>query len=187
MNPTSDRLSYRLLTPNEWELLLDLDQDPEVMKYVGVDVSTREDYLNFYNPRYQKYYNPPKGWGLWGFFEKENGKENGKKEFLGWILVRPNHFFDKKNPPEYHNLEIGWRMHKRFWGKGYGTEAARAVVDYLLLINEEMVSIVGTAMEENVGSTRIMEKLGMGFVEKQIEKLPDGGELEVVVYYRKLR
>ena len=27
----------------------------------------------------------------------------------------------------------------------------------------------------------------MSFVEKQIEKLPDGGELEVVVYYRKLR
>lgn len=59
-----------------------------------------------------------------------------------------------------HSYEIGWVFHQDYWGKGYATEAAAAVLTYGF---EEMGlhRVVATCQPENHASYRIMEKLGM--------------------------
>jgi RimJ/RimL family protein N-acetyltransferase len=57
-------------------------------------------------------------------------------------------------------VEIGWRLARAFWGQGYATEAAHAVVTFAFeaLRLRELVSFT---VPENVASRRVMEKLGM--------------------------
>ena len=55
--------------------------------------------------------------------------------------------------------EIGWRLHHRFWGKGYAVEAARAIIEDAFTYKglEEMVSY---APAQHNRSIRVMKKLG---------------------------
>ena len=62
--------------------------------------------------------------------------------------------------PAHERGELGYWIGKPYWGKGYGTEAARAIISFgfeTLDLNK----IHATAMTSNPGSWRIMEKLGM--------------------------
>ena len=59
-------------------------------------------------------------------------------------------------------IDFGWRYARRAWGNGYATEAAAAVLDQG--INTLKLSgIVAESAVENVGSVRVMEKIGMQF------------------------
>ena len=69
---------------------------------------------------------------------------------------------------DYNNeLDFGWRYAKKFWGGGFGTEAATVVLKFGV---EEIKfpRIVCIAHFNNLGSIRIIEKIGMEF-EKDIE------------------
>lgn len=114
-------------------------------------------------PRMLKYSLPERGWGLW------KAQLLSNDEFLGWILVRPMYFFSPELPTEESNLELGWRFHQSAWGKGYATEAARAVATALR--NEKLCdTFTAIAMEDNLASINIMKKLGMRFEKKAIHK-----------------
>jgi len=61
--------------------------------------------------------------------------------------------------------EIGWIISKEHWGKGYATEAARAMIDFAR--NElKLKRIIAHCDSENVASYKVMEKLGMSFISK---------------------
>ncbi|MCG8574598.1 MAG: GNAT family N-acetyltransferase [Flavobacteriales bacterium] len=67
----------------------------------------------------------------------------------------------------YNNeLDFGWRYAKKFWGNGYGTEAAKAVLE-LGIEKFNFPRIVCIVYQENIGSIKIIEKIGMTF-EKNI-------------------
>ena len=57
-------------------------------------------------------------------------------------------------------IQIGWRLAPEFWGHGYVTEAAEALLAFGFdtLDHEEIVSFV---VWNNVRSTAVMERLGM--------------------------
>ena len=57
-------------------------------------------------------------------------------------------------------LEIGWRLHHPYWGKGYASEAARAwlKMGFEVLGEDEIVSF---AVHDNHRSTAVMERIGM--------------------------
>jgi RimJ/RimL family protein N-acetyltransferase len=59
-------------------------------------------------------------------------------------------------------IDFGWRYARRTWGNGYATEAAAAVLDYGLN-TLKLSNIVAVAALENVGSVRVMEKIGLQF------------------------
>jgi len=69
-------------------------------------------------------------------------------------------FMAAKEPLPASAIEIGWRFAFHYWGCGYATEAARAVLDYgwTTLAFEE---VFACAVIENNRSRRIMEKIGM--------------------------
>lgn len=174
----SERLSYRLMDENDGELLFELDQDPAVMQYITHGKTTsREEIKNTFIPRMLSYRNPQKGWGLWQVNVQNDDS------FIGWILVRPMHFFSDNRDDQ--DIELGWRFKQAAWGKGYATEAARHIADAIVGHDVSIRSISAIAMEENQGSINIMHKLGMSFVKKDLHKDPLG-DMDVVYYRRML-
>jgi RimJ/RimL family protein N-acetyltransferase len=144
------------------------------MKYITKGVpSTLDDIENVMLPRMAKYLNPEKGWGLWEVCDISS------KRYLGWVLVRPMHFFSEK--PEFNNWELGWRFKQATWGRGYATEAAKHLMNSLA-IKHQVKSFSAIAVKENVASIQVMKKLGMVFEKSGLHV--DPLFTEQVEYYR---
>jgi len=61
--------------------------------------------------------------------------------------------------------EVGWIINKKYWGRGYATEAARAIIDFAR--NElKLKKIIAHCDGENTASYKVMEKLGMTLVSR---------------------
>ncbi|QLE85556.1 GNAT family N-acetyltransferase [Shewanella sp. Scap07] len=175
-------LHYRLLDDSDALLMYDLDSNPNVMHYItGGRTSTMDDITQLMLPRLNAYRNADKGWGLWGVFTK---LEKQRDSFLGWILIRPMHFFGPK--PNFNSLEIGWRFKESCWGKGIATQAAKHTLNNLCCM-QDITTISAIAEPDNLGSINIMAKLGMEFDSYQQEQGPfDGKPVKVVLYSKSI-
>jgi RimJ/RimL family protein N-acetyltransferase len=179
--PNSQRLSYRLMNESDADLLFQLDQDPQVMRFInGGKPTTQQQVTDCYIPRLLSYLNPSQGWGQWNVSVKESG------QYIGWILIRPMNFFSEL--VEYSNLEIGWRFFQSAWGKGYASEAAESFVKAFRQASLEgkinpIEKLSAIAMPDNAASIAIMKKIGMSYHKTAIHRDPLGDE--EVVYYQK--
>ena len=62
--------------------------------------------------------------------------------------------------PIEHDVEIGWRFDRDFWGKGYASEAARAALAHGL--TDPAVPRIGSiTVPSNRASWAVMERIGM--------------------------
>ncbi|WP_448565484.1 GNAT family N-acetyltransferase [Thalassotalea ganghwensis] len=162
--PNSERLSYRLMDESDADLFFELDQDPEVMRYLsGGKVTSREDIDNVFMPRMRAYRDEKKGWGIWQVNTKENN------EFLGFILVRPMYFFSDHT--EFDNLELGWRFFRKTWGMGYASEAAIHIKNHFAQ-DKSYKAFSAIASEENLASVGVMKKIGMEYVKTYYHEDP---------------
>lgn len=176
--PDSDRMRYTLIQDEDADFLFELDQNPNVMRYInGGTPTSREDVKNIFVPRLAKYRNAEKGWGLW----KTSSLENG--EALGWVLIRPMDFFTDQ--PQWNNWELGWRFFESHWGKGLATEAAKATVAALQQAGE-CHKISALAYTDNHASINIMRKLGMDYIKTYLHRDNMLGDTEAVLYERDL-
>jgi RimJ/RimL family protein N-acetyltransferase len=94
------------------------------------------------------------GWGLWAV-EVVAGDTVA---FIGFVgLARPN--FEAHFTPA---VEVGWRLRRQSWGRGYAPEAAAAAIDFAFttLGLPELVSLTTVG---NANSRRVMDKLGMTY------------------------
>ncbi|WOT06799.1 GNAT family N-acetyltransferase [Shewanella youngdeokensis] len=184
-NISTDRLNISIMSLEDEELLFDLDQNPEVMRYInGGKITSRTDITDIYIPRLASYLTPSKGWGLWKVVQKANLENiDERQHFLGWILIRPMGFFSEK--PDYTNLEIGWRFKQSAWGQGIATESARAVIELLVKHQADIERFSAIADENNIASINIMKKLGMSFINTQ--QHPDiADDYKIVLYSMKV-
>ena len=171
--PNSERLSYALMGAEDAELLFELDQDTEVMRYInGGKMTTMKDIYEVFLPRMAKYTDAEKGWGLWKVTVTETDA------FIGWVLVRPMDFFSDQ--PQWDNWELGWRFKRIAWGHGYGTEAARHIMAGIAA-HQQLRKFSAIAQPDNQASINIMLKLGMHYVTTKLHQDPLG-DLEVVFY-----
>nr|WP_136250385.1 GNAT family N-acetyltransferase [Ningiella ruwaisensis] len=180
----SERLSYRLFEiddvdkqseniKKDIEEIWQIDQDPEVMRYLtGGKITSREDLHQIFLPRIRSYTNVGKGYGMWRVALKDTD------ECIGEIIARPMYFFSQA--PHFHDIELGWRFTRKYWGKGYAYEAAKRIMDRLVQ-RQEVTQFTAIADTNNIASISIMKKLGMRFVEHRIHSDPLG-ETEVDVY-----
>lgn len=74
--------------------------------------------------------------------------------YLGWCGL--------KYHPETDEVDLGYRFMKRFWGQGFATESSKACLDYGFK-NLNLSRIIAKAMPENIGSIKVLQKLGMTF------------------------
>ncbi len=172
----TDRLTYRLMTKDDAGLLFELNGDAEVMQYInGGHPLTMKEIEDVHVPRMESFHDENTGWGIWSIHEKLGGN------FTGVIVIRPMYFFSPA--PEPDNLEIGWRLKKEYWGRGYATEAAVHFVN-VFLAEDYVEKFTALAQEANRASIKIMTNIGMTYVRTGIHKDPLGDE-EVVFYERK--
>lgn len=92
-------------------------------------------------------------------------------EHIGGMTL---YFLDEKD-----SGELGWIVHKNHWGRGYVTEAAKAV---MLYAKEKwaMQRMIACCDGENIASKRVIEKLGMHFVKSSPRKNRSSGDEERV-------
>lgn len=116
------------------------------------------------------------GFGLFAVEIKQTG------EFIGFTgLYQPTY-----KTPFTPCTEIGWRLHKNFWRKGYATEAAKGALGFAFnqLKFEEIVSFTASL---NIPSIKVMERIGMTRDELgdfDHPNVPDGHILKRHVLYR---
>jgi len=147
----TERLLLRRFTEDDLEHLFNLDNDPDVMRYINGGVpAPRELIEQTILPVFLHYDESHPGFGFWAAIEKNTG------DFLGWFCFRPS----DESPKE---AILGYRLHKTAWGKGYATEAARALIDKGFR-KTNIQRVVATTYQDNLASRRVMEKVGMKFV-----------------------
>ena len=79
--------------------------------------------------------------------------------------------FDEENS----SCSFAYMLGKEFWGRGFGTESLKAVFAFAFE-KMEMQSIVADHMSENVASGKVMQKVGMRFVQKHLQKYEKCGK-----------
>ena len=144
------RLIMREFCLKDIDEVYEFSIDPEVTRYTGDAgaVKTREDakkiITDIWQLEYRKY-----GYARYALIHKKDEKIIG--------------FCGMKYEPEIKGPDIGYRMLPKYWGKGLGTEAAKAILEYakdVLKLNR----IIGDAVIENVGSNRILQNLGFELI-----------------------
>jgi len=64
------------------------------------------------------------------------------------------------------DLELGFIVDPRAWGLGYATEIGRALTQYVL-VTLRRPRVIATVDDEHPASIRVLEKMGMNFLEKR--------------------
>ncbi|MEA2575521.1 MAG: hypothetical protein QOH93_2819 [Chloroflexia bacterium] len=145
----TERLLLRPFAKTDANNLFELDSDPAVMRYVNggnptpLEVARDEDL-----PWFIEYGELHAGYGFWAAIEKATG------EFVGWFLFRPAEDGSPGEP------ELGYRLRRSAWGKGYATEGSRALVR-MGFAAPGVPRVVAFAHVDNTASRRVMEKVGM--------------------------
>jgi len=146
----TDRILLREIVVEDAAAMFEMDADPEVHRYLGNSPieSIDEAVANilFIRKQYEEL-----GIGRWAIVEKESGA------FVGWGGMK----FRTDEVNGYQNYyDVGYRLLRRHWGKGYATESAKASVDYGFS-RMEMQSIYAMAHVENLGSINALQKTGL--------------------------
>lgn len=170
---TTDRLVLRQWTDADYEPFAALNADPVVMEHFPAPV-TREAsdaLIDRVKPLIES-----GGFGLWAVEVRETG------QFIGFTGLSVPSFEAHFMPA----VEIGWRLAKDAWGKGYATEAALASLEFGFgpAGLDEIVSFTATT---NLPSQRVMQRIGMTHDEAgdfDHPRLEPGHRLERHVLYR---
>lgn len=138
------RMQLRRLNGSHLDDLVELDSDPEVMRFITKGVpSTREDYLGGMLQRIAVFDDT-----LYGFAAAYH-----EGAFIGWFHLRPS-----VADPEV--LELGYRLRRSVWGRGLATEGGLAVLNYAFTVLDR-TTVDACADPENAASIRVMVKCGM--------------------------
>jgi RimJ/RimL family protein N-acetyltransferase len=147
----TDRLVLRRFTRDDLDLIVDLDSDPAVKRYIDdgapVDRAELAETLEWWLGLYDRF----AGYGFWAAIERSSGR------FLGWFHLRPGDGAGPREP------ELGYRLRRDVWGQGYATEGCKALIDKAFAeLGADRV--YATSMAVHAASRRVMEKAGLHYV-----------------------
>ncbi len=142
---TTDRLTLRRFTLEEFDLLHRLQSDPEVMRYVG-GTKTRAQTEAMLKTRILEYYERFPGLGTWATLERETGA------CIGIHLL--NHIQGESY------IQVGYVLFSQYWGRGYATEMSIAILRYGFR-TLGLPEIFAITDRPNVASQRVLLKAGL--------------------------
>ena len=146
------RLVMRQFTEDDVDNLFDLNSDPEVMRYInGGRPTPREVIRDEIIPFHLAVYDRLDRLGTWAAESSATG------EFLGWFHFRPGPDTDITN------IDLGYRLRRSAWNKGYATEGSRALISRGFT-DLGVERVFGHTMTVNTSSRRVMEKCGLTLV-----------------------
>lgn len=155
----SERLLFRKFTEDDAGLLITLNSDPAVTRYVHEAPTTAANATSIL----QDVIIPQYGLklGRWAVHLKYT------YEFIGWAGL--------KYLPSTGVVDLGYRFMTPFWGKGYATEAAKTCISYGFT-HLQLDRIIAQAHIDNTASLKVIQKCGMKFMR---EDFVDGQPVKV--------
>ena len=141
----TERLLIRRITRKDMDALLAIMGKPEVM-YAWEHGFTKKDVRKWINRQLTRYRKD--GFGYFAVILKESGKLIGQAGLMKSAI----------NGNEA--VELGYILDNTYWHNGYGTEAARACLEYAFG-ELELKTVCCSIRSENVASIRVAERLGM--------------------------
>ncbi len=144
----TDRLTLRRLSMADDVAMFDYASNPEVTRHVSFpthrSIEDSRAFLKIVMAQYEQ--NEP---SVYGIILRETGNLIGTIGLLNWSRV---HF----------RTEIGYALGQPYWNQGIVSEATRALIDHLFT-HIDLVRIEAQCKLENIGSAKVMEKVGMTF------------------------
>ena len=137
-----------------------LNKDKAVMRYTGDKPFKSVEESKKFILNYDAYVKT--GMGRWTVILAS------EKSIIGWCGL-------KEHPEGF--IDLGYRFHKKYWNKGYASEAAQACLDYGFQ-ELSLSEIIGRTAIENKASIKVLEKIGMTFWKKE----PCEGIANSVIY-----
>ena len=157
----TERLYTRHLTIDDAPFILELLNDPSFIQNIGDrNVRTIADAESYITKGPVSSYEK-NGFGLDLVILKETDESIGICGLIKRVTLE--------------DVDIGYAFLPKFWKKGYAVESARAVLEYGLTV-KNLKRIVAITLEENKGSVRVLERIGLKF-EKIIKLEGDDEEL----------
>ncbi|WP_410670229.1 GNAT family N-acetyltransferase [Amycolatopsis sp. cmx-4-68] len=161
----TERLQLVPLADEHLELEIELDADPEVMRYLTGRAMTRAETEAAHRRRLAA---ARDGFGFWAGFAEDG--------FVGWWLLLPPHGPDQ--PPVAGEADLGFRLLRSRWRRGYAAEGARELIRYgFAAVGLDRVFAQTSA--GNVASRATMAAAGMSFV----RAFASGGDGQAEVEY----
>lgn len=154
---TTNRLILRTWKPSDIPLMAAINANPLVMEHFPAtqDIVATQALIDHINQHYKKF-----GYGAYAVEIKVS------HEFIGFVgLNQPSFEIPGFQPIGLPIVEIAWRLSSNYWGKGYATEAAGAVLRYAFT-ELNLSEIISFAVVTNFKSRRVMEKIGLHYSEK---------------------
>ena len=145
------RLYLRQWRASDFPVFAQINADPEVMRYFPKVLSSKlsDTIAHKCQQLIEK-----NGWGFWAVSLKDCASETDN--FIGFVGLNHTH----ADMPFAPSVEIGWRLHKDYWGQGYATEAAQAALQFAF---EELKlsEVVAFTAVINTPSQKVMQRIGM--------------------------
>lgn len=144
----TERLFLRKLEKTDVDIIVALNSDPDVMKYIGDTDDSYENAKDYVEMRVDGYADKD-GLGIFIATEKESG------EAIGWFCL--------KQLDDTEEIEIGYRLLTKYWGRGYATEGARCLIEFGF-DELQLEEIVGVTLPSNIPSQHVLKKIGLEYV-----------------------
>lgn len=151
---TSERMLFRQYNDDDFDFLMSLLSDPEVVKFIGNgetrDENSGKEFLNWIYSTYEFDENI----GLMLLLHKEDNT------LIGYAGLVPQIIDGNQE------MEVGYWISRKYWGKGYATEAAKALLHYgdKQLDNQRFISLI---QPNHISSQNVARKIGMA-LDKEI-------------------
>lgn len=143
----TERLQLRELQDADWQQISEYSGDPEVYRYMLGGPHTIEETKAFVKRAIAHQSDEPRLDFILAIVELKTGKLIGNC----WIHV---------SSLTHREARIGYSLNKAYWGNGYGTETARNLLKFGFS-KLKIHRIFATCDPKNLGSARILEKIGM--------------------------
>lgn len=116
----AERLGLRQWKVSDYVPFAKMCADPEVMRYFPTTLSTEESntLIDSFKQRFEQY-------GFTYYAVDILTTKEQSAQFIGFAGLLPQTYKSAFTP----NVDIGWRLKKSVWGKGYATEAAKACLE----------------------------------------------------------
>lgn len=148
----TERFILRPFLETDVQDIFELDSDLDVHRYLGYPTKSMEEAqatVAYVQNQYKK-----DGLGRWAVIDKKTN------EFIGWSGLK----YEREVRDNMDYYDLGYRLKKKYWGKGIATETALASLKYgfeTLNLNE----IFAGAHVDNIGSNKVLQKVGLQLLE----------------------
>lgn len=160
MEINSERLKLREITQEDFQAVHEYASDPETVKYMPFGPNTKEETQEFINRNLKRQQEKPR-------------TDYG----LGIILKHENRLIGACGMHSVTEIQasIGYTLNRSYWGHGYATEVAKALVGYLFC-ELGVHRVFASCDPRNLASIRVLEKVGMCFEGRLRENMLIHGE-----------